>query len=65
LVTEEEIRLGVISGDHYSACERLVALAKERGGPDNITVGLLRVVPKGEKVAKEVRDTRELEEVKW
>ena len=36
---------GVVSADATisSACDRLVALANERGGPDNITIILARV----------------------
>jgi protein phosphatase len=39
---EEALRLG---GSLAEMCERLVALAEERGGPDNITVILGRVEP--------------------
>src|SRR5262245_24469522 len=46
LVANEEIRDVVTTESAYSACDRLVALAKERGGPDNITIGLLEVKSK-------------------
>jgi protein phosphatase len=41
LVEDEEIKQAALSADPASACEHLIALAKKRGGHDNITVGLL------------------------
>jgi protein phosphatase len=38
MVSPEEILDAVTSGDPESACRRLVDTARERGGPDNITV---------------------------
>jgi protein phosphatase len=38
LVEDEEIKQIALGADPRSACEQLVALAKERGGHDNITV---------------------------
>ncbi len=43
LVEDEEIKQAVLSAELQTACTNLIALAKERGGPDNITIGLLRV----------------------
>jgi len=43
LVQDEEIKQVVLESDPEVACNRLVDLAKERGGPDNITVIVLRV----------------------
>ena len=43
LVQDEEILAIVISSDSATACENLVNLAKERGGFDNITVGIVNV----------------------
>jgi protein phosphatase len=42
-VADEEIKRIVMSSDLDAACEQLIALAKERGGHDNITVGVLKV----------------------
>lgn len=42
-VTDEEIALLVHGKDPAEACRRLVSLANDRGGPDNITVLLARV----------------------
>jgi len=42
LVEDGEIGEIVRSGSPDEACRRLVALARERGGPDNITVVMLR-----------------------
>jgi protein phosphatase len=41
LVEDIEIRGAALSYMPQVACERLVALARERGGPDNISVGIL------------------------
>ena len=43
-VTDEEIKQAVLSAEPAEACEQLIALAKERGGHDNITVGALKIV---------------------
>jgi protein phosphatase len=47
LVEDEEIKRAVISAPPDLACRELVALAKERGGYDNITVGVLGIHPAG------------------
>jgi serine/threonine protein phosphatase PrpC len=44
LVRADEIRETVAKEAPYDACRSLVRLAKERGGPDNITVQILRVL---------------------
>ena len=41
-VKKEEIAREAAGGDLRAACERLVAMANERGGPDNITVLMAR-----------------------
>lgn len=43
LVEDAEIMAAVMNHPPDSACERLVALARERGGHDNISVGILHV----------------------
>ncbi len=43
VVTDEEIGKAVDGKPPQSACESLVRLAKERGGPDNITLMILRI----------------------
>jgi len=42
LVSEEEIQ-AALSGGLDQACQKLITLAKQRGGPDNITVQIARV----------------------
>jgi protein phosphatase len=42
LVSDAEIRLAVTSDEPEAACERLIKTARERGGHDNITVGVVR-----------------------
>lgn len=61
LVEDDEIKQVVISADPLPACESLIALAKERGGHDNITVGIVKVAPVGEANSKPVPMTREME----
>ncbi len=58
LMTEEEIKLAVASVSPHEACYRLVALAKERGGYDNISMGIL-VVRGAAKTVKPVPVTLE------
>ena len=61
LIEDEEIRRVVESKEPRSACESLIALAKERGGHDNISVGIVSLLPVGGSQAKPVRQTREVE----
>ena len=42
-VENAEMKTAIASGSPASACRALVELAKERGGPDNITLQVLRV----------------------
>ena len=64
LVVDEELAAALAGAeDLHAACEQLIELAKERGGHDNITVGIVGVVPPGT-VAAEAKDapaTREVE----
>ena len=56
MVEDDEIQQLVASGEVQNACRNLVDLAKKRGGPDNITVALVRVKSQE---AGEPRATRE------
>jgi protein phosphatase len=67
LVTDEEIGQALAAAeDLHAACEQLIELAKERGGHDNITVGILGVVPAGTSAAgaEDAPVTREVEAVR-
>ena len=44
VISEDEMRDAVASGTLSQACQALVDKAKEHGGPDNITVQLVRIV---------------------
>ena len=61
LVEDDEIRRLAISADPRPACESLIALAKERGGHDNITVAIVRVRGESQAVSKPLPMTREME----
>jgi len=43
LMEDEEIRQAVVQHAPPEACQALVEMAKQRGGPDNITVQILRI----------------------
>ena len=64
LVLDDEIA-SVLAGaeDIHAAGERLIALAKARGGHDNITVGIIAIVPEGTAAAEagDAPTTREVE----
>lgn len=61
LVEDEEIRQAIIDGDPHAACASLVALAKQRGGYDNITVGIVEIKAPDDAVTVTPRPTREVE----
>jgi len=61
LVEDEEIKGIVMLGAPQTACESLIALAKERGGHDNITVGIVSLKAEGEPDTRAVPKTREAE----
>ena len=61
LVEDKEIKEAVVTGTPQSACASLISLAKERGGHDNITVGILSVVSPRAVEAGQSQPTREVE----
>lgn len=63
LVEDAEIgRIVAGATDAHEACEQLIALAKERGGHDNITVGIVEArLPTGDTNTGGRRTTRDLE----
>ena len=66
LVLEDEIASVLTeTEDIHAAGERLIALAKERGGHDNITVGIIAIMPEGTAAAEaqNAPTTRELEAI--
>jgi PPM family protein phosphatase len=66
LVLEDEIASVLSeSEDTHAAGERLITMAKERGGHDNITVGIIAIMPEGTAAAEagRMRATRELEAI--
>lgn len=62
MLTDEEIlQTWRLAEDIHTAGERLINEAKNRGGHDNITVGIVRVSPQGEaQTSRNVRVTREV-----
>lgn len=64
LVEDQEIKRVVLAEDPNSACETLIAMAKQRGGHDNITVAIISLKPIGFEASRQVRITRELEVIK-
>jgi len=58
LVEDEEIKALALAEQGQAACEAMVALAKSRGGRDNITVALVNIAPPGGSGAGSVRETR-------
>lgn len=63
LVEDEEIKGIVMLSAPPTACESLIALAKERGGHDNITVGIVSLRPEGEADTRAVPETRQAEAI--
>ena len=46
-VSDDEISAAAMGESLESACRQLIELANERGGPDNITVAMLRYEQRG------------------
>lgn len=66
MLTDAEIRqVWINSKDVHTACENLIARAKENGGHDNITVGVIGIAPENEiapqRVVPTTRETRRLD----
>jgi len=61
LVEDEEMKQAMLENDPPFACESLIALAKKRGGHDNITVGIVQVKSIGEDKTVNAPITREVE----
>ena len=61
LVEDDEIKERVAQRDPHSACETLIGLARERGGYDNITVGVIAVESAKAEGTRRVKETREAE----
>jgi protein phosphatase len=59
LVGDEELRLALLAHDAQDACDSLVAMARERGGHDNISVAILALRDEAPPVP--ARPTREAE----
>jgi serine/threonine protein phosphatase PrpC len=58
LVEDTEIKQVLLSQPSSTSCSSLIALARERGGYDNITVGLLEVRPANGRTVKSAPETR-------
>jgi PPM family protein phosphatase len=61
LVEDEEIKQIVMLSAPPTACDNLIALAKERGGHDNITVGIVGLIAAGDSAERPVPETRTAE----
>jgi len=61
LVEDTEIRQILLEEAPEPACERLIALARDRGGYDNVTVGIVAVAPETVTETALLITTREME----
>ena len=61
LVNDCEMRDAIVGGDPHSACESLIALARQRGGYDNISVAVLSVAATAQASKSEIPQTRDIE----
>jgi len=64
LVEDEEIKQLSVASAPFAACENLIALAKQRGGHDNITVAIVRLEAIGAVDARPAPATRQVEAAK-
>ena len=60
LVEEEEIKHIVMTVDAQSACQKLIGMAKSRGGYDNITVCVINLKAESKSEPQNLRETRVL-----
>lgn len=65
MVEDEEMKRVALGDEPAAACGKLIALARQRGGHDNITVGIVRVQAGGSAKSKTMPDTRDLEVPSW
>jgi protein phosphatase len=61
VVTDDEIQEIASAFEPHVANEKLIKLARQRGGPDNISVGLLSLEPSGVETAASLRATADRE----
>lgn len=61
LVSDDDIKQAVLAGDAHSSSESLIALAKQHGGYDNVTVGILSIEKAVNSEIRIARETREVE----
>lgn len=61
LVEDHELQDALRGASPQLACERLVELARQRGGPDNITVGIIRLSDRAPVAEGAVKATRAIE----
>ena len=61
LVEDHELQEALRGAQPQVACERLVELARERGGPDNISVAIIRMSDSAPASAGTVKATRAIE----
>jgi PPM family protein phosphatase len=62
LVEDNEILETASSEDSHEACGKLISMAKDRGGYDNITVAIVSVLPPGSEDVT-VRETRQIKAI--
>ncbi len=60
LVNDNEMKDAIVRGDPHFACQSLVALAKQRGGYDNISVAILSIGTVAQAASSEIRQTRDI-----
>jgi len=63
LVADDELKRIALLSVPQTACEHLIALAKERGGHDNITVGIVNLKPQGGDDPNVIPETRTAETI--